>query len=351
MVVVGACWLADLAGGLRRGARAYRAVAPAADAARMGVRISVAAEAADAYFRIRKAQAGMALLRDQIDADHRLAQLAGARIAAGVATDRDENDARVMLAVDRAEMAGLRDRLRCQRYRLDVLLGDAPGTDRFRLRASADVAWIVPGLPADIRPADLMRRRPDVIAAERRLAARTEDIGAAISQYYPSFSLGGLLGFDRLGTGALFERAAFQPALLAGLHWRLFDFGKVDAEVAAARGGRAEAWSDYRQAVLRASEDVEDALSTLARADAQERRWQQVVDADVRSSASIRRSLRAGASSMVDVLQRERALLVARRTRIALRADRSRATVAVFRALGGGWSPPAATHPAASAAP
>jgi NodT family efflux transporter outer membrane factor (OMF) lipoprotein len=334
---VGASWEADLAGGLRRHARAYRDEAQAAEAARMGVRISVAAEAADAYFRIRQVQAGMDLLSEQVDADRRLVQLTAMQIAEGVVTDRDEDDVKVVLEEDRADMAGLRDRLQRQGNRLDVLMGDAPGTDRFHLHASTGAAWIVPGIPADIRPAELMRRRPDVIAAERRLAARTEDIGAAMSQYYPSLSLGGLLGFERLGTGALFESAAFQPILLAGIHWRLFDFGKVDAEVAAARGGRAEALSHYRQTVLLAAEDVEDALSTLAKVDAQERRWQQVVDADTRSRASIERSFQAGASSKVDMLQRERVLLVAKRMLSVLHTDRARATVEVFRALGGGW--------------
>lgn len=335
----GASWETDLAGGLHRRARAYRDEAQAAEAARMGVRISVVAEAADAYFRIREAQASQALLQMQVDADRRLAQLTATQVAAGVATDRAEDDAQTTLEVDQAELAGLQDQRQQQGYRLDVLMGDAPGTDRFHLRASVDTNWTVPGIPADIFPAALMRRRPDVIAAERRLAAQTESIGAAMSQYYPSLSLGGLLGFERLGTGGLFESAAFQPALLAGIHWRLFDFGKVDAEVAAARGGRAEALSDYRRTVLRAAEDVEDALSSLAKVDAQERRWQQVVDADARSRASIGRSFHAGASSMLDVLGRERTLLLARRMRATLRTDRARATVEVFRALGGGWSP------------
>jgi outer membrane protein TolC len=132
---------------------------------------------------------------------------------------------------------------------------------------------------------------------------------------------------------------------LAGIHWRLFDFGKVDAEVAAARGEQAEALSRYRQTVLRAAKDVEDALSALAKVDAQERRWQKVVGADADSWASIGRSFRAGASSMVDVLQRERALLVARRVLSILHVDRARATVEVFRALGGGWPLSGETSP------
>jgi len=338
-VDAGANWETDLAGGLHRRARAYRDEAQAAEADQMGVRISVVTEAADAYFQIRQAQANQILLKAQVEVDRRLLQLTDAQIDAGIATDRAANDARTVLDADQAAQDGLLDRIRSQGFRLDVLMGDAPGTDRFHLGATAETTWRVPGIPADIHPAQLMRRRPDVIAAERRLAAQTESIGVAMAQYYPSLSLGGLLGFERLGTGNLFESAAFQPTLLAGIHWRLFDFGKVDAEVASARGGHAEALSDYKQAVLRAAEDVENALSGLARVDAQECRWKRTADADAKSMSSIQQSFHAGASSMVDVLRRKRALLAAQRTLATLRVDRARATVAVFRALGGGWSP------------
>ncbi|MDE2347637.1 MAG: efflux transporter outer membrane subunit [Gammaproteobacteria bacterium] len=338
-IFAGASWEADPAGGLRRRARAERDAAQAVEADRLFLRVSVVAEAADAYFRIRQAQSNLALLQGQVEADRRLVGLTIARVAAGAATRRTEDDARTVLEADQAELDGLQDELRRQGFRLDVLMGDAAGTDRFHLRAAIATSWSVPGIPASIRPAELMRRRPDVMAAERRLAAQTERVGIALSQYYPSLSLGALLGFERLGAGNLIESAAFQPALLAGIHWRLFDFGQIDAEVAEARGGRAEALAQYRQTVLRAAENVENALSSLARVDAQERRWQRTVDADARSLSSVERSFRAGASSMMDVLQRRRTLLAARRMRTTLRADRALASVEVFRALGGGWSP------------
>ena len=347
----GAGWATDLAGGLHRRARASRDEAEAAEADRTGVRTSVVAEAADAYFAIRQVRANQNLLLAQIDADRQLAKLTAVQVAAGVATDRAEDDARTALEADQADLEALRDRLQRQLFRLDVLMGDVPGADPLHLRTSSHTTWSVPGIPAEIHPAALMRRRPDVIAAERRLAAQTEDIGMAMSQYYPTLSLGGLLGFARLGTGNLFESAAFQPALLAGIHWRLFDFGKVDAEVSRARAGHAEALSDYRQSMLRAAEDVEAALSSLARVDAQQRRWRRVANADAQSMASIQRSFRAGASSLVDVLRRKRALLEARRRLATLHTDRARATVAVFRALGGGWSPSNAPALTARAAP
>lgn len=335
----GASWELDLAGGLHRRAHAYLDDAQAAEAAHAGVRISMAAEAADAYFQIRGMNKRIGLLKAQIATDQQLVRLIGDQVSAGTATDRNEDDAQNTLAADRVDLATLRDLRTAQGNRLDVLAGVPAGTDHFHVDTWGEKPQAIPGIPADMRPAELLRRRPDVVAAERRLAAATEDIGVAMSQYYPSISLAGLLGFDRLGTGTLFESAAFQPALLAGIHWRLFDFGKVDAEVAGARGTQAEALSAYRQSVLRATEDVEDALSTLARTDAQAQQRQRIIESAQRSSQSIERSFQAGASSMVDVCKRQRGLLIAERAGAANRSDRARATVELFRALGGGWPP------------
>lgn len=336
-VDVGASWELDLAGGLHRRSRAYRDEWQAAEADHASVRISMAAEAADAYLQIRGLNIRLGLLQRQIGVDQQLVGLVGEQVSAGTATDRDEDDAKATLAADREELALLRNLRNSQSNRLDVLAGVPAGVDYFHLDALSKERGSIPEIPLQIRPAELLRRRPDVIAAERRLAASTERIGVAMSQYYPSISLAGLLGFDRLGGGTLFDTAAFQPAVLAGIHWRLFDFGKIDAEVAAARGARAAALATYRQSVLRATEDVENALSTLARADEQARQQRRVVESSWRSLRSIERSFDAGASSMVDVYKRQRELLIAQAGGTVLRSDRARATVAVFRALGGGW--------------
>src|SRR5260370_38505625 len=105
------------------------------------------------------------------------------------------------------------------------------------------------------QPLDVLRRRPDIIAAERRLAASNERIGVAISDYYPKASLSGALGFDSTNGGTLFNGKAFQPIGTGALRCRPFDFGKVDAEVAQSRGAYAEALAGYRQAALRSQED------------------------------------------------------------------------------------------------
>src|SRR5207247_8889277 len=125
----------------------------------------------------------------------------------------------------------------------------------------------IPGIPAITgadEPLNVLRRRPDVVPAVRGLAASNERIGVAISDYYPKVSLSGALGFDSTNGGTLFNGKAFQPIGTGALRWRLFDFGKVAAEVVQSRGAYAEALARYRQAALRATEDVENALMELA---------------------------------------------------------------------------------------
>jgi outer membrane protein TolC len=187
---------------------------------------------------------------------------------------------------------------------------------------------------------DVLRRRPDIIAAERRLAASNERIGAAISDYYPKISLSGALGVDSLNSGHLFSSSAFQAVGVGALRWRLLDFGKIDAEVAQARGANAEALAVYRQAVLRAAEDVENSFSLLSQTEAYQSELQAQVQELVQARDLSEQAYRAGSITLTDVLDADRQLLAAQDELDASKADAARAAVVVFRALGGGWDAP-----------
>jgi len=115
-----------------------------------------------------------------------------------------------------------------------------------------------------------MRRRPDIIAAERRVAASNARIGQALAEYYPKLSLSALLGNEATNAADLFREKTFQPGAIAGLRWRLFDFGRVEAEVKQARGANAEALAGYRSSVLHAADDVEDSLYALTQFEARQ---------------------------------------------------------------------------------
>lgn len=331
-----ASWELDLAGGLRRSAAAARNEAQAAQAEQVGTRITVAADTADAYLQIRGFQARLAVAQDQIDTDARLLHLVQVRHTVGVADDREVAQTEALLKQARSTVPALRIALEAQLNRLDVLMGAQPGTYAREL-AEPGAIPAIPPIDAGSDPVDVLRRRPDIIAAERRLAASNERIGAAISDHYPKISLSGVLGFDSMSVNHLIAARAFQPIGTGAIRWRLFDFGKVDAEVAQARGANAEALAQYRQAALKATEDVEDAFMALSQTEARVQEVQDEVASLTRARDLSERAYQAGSIPLTDVLDADRQLLAARDDLDSSRADAARAAVRTFRALGGGW--------------
>ena len=333
-----ASWEIDLAGGLRRGEEAAEAEAEAADANLFGTRISVAADVADAYFQIRGDQSRIDVVQQQIDVDSHLLGLVKQLFTQGVGNDREVAQAEAVLQQARAALPLLRIAVEAQLNRLDVLLGEQPGSTAGELSAPVDIAAI-PGIPGADTPTDFLRRRPDIMAAERQLAASNARIGVALSDYYPKLSLSGALGFDSLGSKHLLSASSFEPVGSGALRWRIFDFGKVDAEVKQARGEHALALAHYRETVLHAAEDVENAFITLTQTETRTAQLQGEVQALKRSRDLSQQAYAAGAIPLTDVLDADRQLLGTRDDLAENRADAARAAVRSFRALGGGWSP------------
>jgi efflux transporter, outer membrane factor (OMF) lipoprotein, NodT family len=337
---VGASWELDLAGGLRRGDEAANASWQAAEATHAGVRITLVAEAADAYFRVRGAQARIGIANEQIQNEQGLVDLVRLRLAHGLGTEREVAQAEALLLQAQATVPPLQAELDTQLNRLDVLMGAAPGTYAKEI-ASTTPSLHIPTVAGAGGPASLLRRRPDVIAAERELAASNARTGVALAQYYPQVSLSGLLGFATLDSGKLFTGSAFQSQGALGLHWRLFDFGRVDADVKQARGANAEALAKYRGSMLKATEDVENAIVALTQLEAQHALLENEVAAHVRARDAAQDAYKGGAVSLLEVLDEDRQLLASRDLLSRVHTDDARAAVSAFRSLGGGWDAPA----------
>src|SRR6266567_3778198 len=190
-----ASWEVDLFGGLKRGAEAASDEAQAAEAERLGVRVSVVAEAADAYMQIRGAQVRLKVAKEQIGTDEHLLALVSQRRSAGVASDRELAQAEALLAQAKATVPILAIILEAQLNRLDVLMGAQAGTYTAELEAPGEIPS-VPSISTTANASDLLRRRPDIVAAERRLAASNARIGQAVAEYYPRISLSALLGSE-----------------------------------------------------------------------------------------------------------------------------------------------------------
>ncbi|MCL1860622.1 MAG: efflux transporter outer membrane subunit [Proteobacteria bacterium] len=333
-VGLGASWELDLFGGLRRQEEAALAMLEAAEATHTGIRITVAAEAADTYFRIRGDQAQLKVIANRIANDADLLSMLNEQRAHGLTSDREVAQGEALLAHTQGEETSLRIDLEAQLNRIDVLMGTQPGTYANELSAPSAIP-AVPRITA--QSSDFLRRRPDVIAAERNLAAANARIGAAVAEYYPKLSLSGLLGFESLTPNQLFKSTTYQPLATAGLRWRLFDFGRIDAEVAQANAATREALIRYRQAVLRAAEDVENACSALVLLEGYSQNLSRQIDALTLVYKESETAYRAGMIPLTDVLDADRQLLAAESELPRAQADAARAAVRLFRSLGGGW--------------
>jgi NodT family efflux transporter outer membrane factor (OMF) lipoprotein len=334
---LGASWEIDVFGGLRRGREAARAEYEASEAGAVATRLAVAAQTADVYVTIRGLQARLAIARQQVETRRQLLSTVRLQYEKGIAAELQMNQAEGSLTQAEAQIPVLEAGLDAAMNALDVLLGAQPGTCRTELAAVTPVP-VAPGLAETGTPAEMLRRRPDLIVAERRLAAANARIGVAISEYYPKFSLGGLLGSaTAISSGNLFTGAASQAQGVLGLRWRLFDFGRVDAQIAAARGQEAEALAAYRLAVLRATEDVENAFSALVKREAQVGILTRGESSFARARENSLAAYKGGVVSLIEVLDADGNLLQARDAKAQAQTEAARAAIASFRALGGGW--------------
>jgi NodT family efflux transporter outer membrane factor (OMF) lipoprotein len=333
---LGASWEVDLFGGLRRDREAAFDEYQASRAGVAAARLSIAAQVADTYIAIRGLQARMAVAAKQVATQQRLVDTVGLQYRKGVAAELQLRQAQGVLAQVQGTVPMLRIALDGSLNALDVLMGAQPGTYRAQLAAPVAIPH-APAIAAIGSPADLLQRRPDLIVAERRLAASNARIGSAISEYYPKFSLSGLLGTAATGPSNLLTGSATQAQGVFGLRWRLFDFGRVDAEIASARGANAEALAAYRLAVLRASEDVENAFSALVNREQQQAILTDGETALARAQRSSMAAYKGGVVSLIEVLDADTRLLQTRDSLAQARTESARAAVASFRSLGGGW--------------
>lgn len=253
-------WEIDLFGRLKRQAQAANAHREVAYADLHGLRIATVAETVRAYLAWRQASEELSLLRQRIATSAIVVELTQARFDAEVSNFDALRQAKATWAALQAERSALEQTIEVQRNRIAVLTANDPS--HFTLAAST-APLTLPIVSGFEQPADLLRRRPDVIAAEQRVIAANAAIGSAMAGYYPSFSLTGLLGWQASTIGVLGSGDSAQARGFLGLRWRLFDFDRVEEEIQLARGRHAQALAAWRHTVLLATEEVENALMAL----------------------------------------------------------------------------------------
>ena len=327
-----ASYEADLWGRVRATASASKAEAQASKADLASVRLSLQARLADSYFALRADDAQIALLRQTVEAYRRAWELTDARHSGGISSGLDINRAETQLANARA----LLDQAWIQRslaeHAIAALLG-VPAPD-FSLAPAADTTLRMPPIPTGT-PSQLLQRRPDIAAAERRMAAANARIGVARAGFFPLLTLGAGGGFE--STTASLARApngfwALGPAAAA---LPLFDAGANLARLRGAHANFAEASADYRATVLAGFADVEDNLARLHRLGDGTSDQRQAAEAARRTSDLALIRYRDGASDYLEVVTAQTAALDAEMTLITLRMQQLQANVDLIRALGG----------------
>jgi NodT family efflux transporter outer membrane factor (OMF) lipoprotein len=330
-------WEIDLWGRVRHQVDASRAGEQASAADLENMRLSLQAQLATAYFSLRVADAGRELLLENIKAFETSYRIAQNRYAAGVVAKVDVVTAEAQLKSVQAQELDLRATRASLEHAIAVLVGKAPST--FAL-APVKFELSLPEIPAGL-PSQLLERRPDVAAAERRMAAANERIGIAQAAYFPSLALTGSGGFASTALSTLFNSSSLAWSLGAGLGLTLLDFGAREAQVTIARAGYDEAVANYRQSVLAAFQDVEDSLSTL-RWLAEENEVQRDAVRLARESVQLTlNQYKAGTVGYINVVLLQASQLNEERQAVTLVGRQLAATVALIRALGGAWDRPA----------
>lgn len=345
-----ASWELDVFGGVRRGVEAAEADLASTEASLDAARVSLASEVALNYIEARSLQMRLGIARASLATQMETLQLTDWRAQAGLVSTQDVEQARSNLEQTRAQIPVLEASLASAGHTLDFLLGKVPGTLQERLEATGGL----PAVPARIAvgiPAEALRQRPDVRAAERRLAAETARVGVAEAARYPSFGLSGSIGLEALKFSALGNGGAVASSLLAGITGPVFDGGRRRAQVAVQEAVREQAQVAYEEAVLTALQDVENALVELARN--RERVDALVIAAGAARNAAdlAQQRYSAGLIDFQLVLDTQRGVLSIEDSLASSRADGVRALIRLYKALGGGWSPETTTPPAGKDTP
>ena len=333
-----ASWEIDIFGGVRRGVEAAEADV-AASAADLGdTAVSLTAEVALNYVEVRGLQLRLAIARANLASQSETLQLTEWREQAGLVGRQDVEQARTNREQTRAQIPTLETSLVEAEHNLDILLGTAPGTVHARLAAAGDL----PTMPARIAvgiPADTLRRRPDIRAAERRLAAATARVGAAEAARYPAFNLSGSIGLEALEAENLATSGAVATSLLAGITTPIFDAGRLRQQVEIQDAVREQARVAYEQAVLGALEDVENALVALKRNTERGEALAGAAYAARNAAQLARQQYSAGLIDFQAVLDTERTVLTVEDSLAGTRTDGLLALIRLYKALGGGWTP------------
>lgn len=331
-----ATWELDLFGRVRRSYEAQQAIEQASEAGLLDALRMTAAETATAYFQLRGAQNQLATTRQNIEAEEETLRIVEIREKNGAASELDTVQSRAQLSATRALMPAFEAAERTAIHRLGVLLGLPPES----LIAELSKPRAIPlyrGNETFGDPAELLRRRPDLRAAERQLAAATARIGMATADLFPRLTFQGSFGLSASTPSNWSNGGAQTYNFGPNLSWVFLDFGRVQARIDAADAETQAVLAGYESAVLRALEEVENGLTAFGRARARRAELLIAVAASARAVELSRLRFNEGAVDLLRVIEAQRAKLANDAALTAAETDIGIALVSIYKAIGGGW--------------
>lgn len=332
-----ATWELDLFGRVRRAVEARTAASQAAEFDLRAVQVSVVGELARTYFELRGLQGQLAVLRRNLENQRATLDMTHARLEAGRGTEFDAERARAQVELTAASIPGLEAAAATAAHRVAVLTGQLPAALLAELQPAVELpAW--PEVTTIGSPETLLRRRPDVQAAERRLASQTALVGVAVADLFPRVAFSASVGRSADDIGALDGSDASRYRFGPSITWPALNLGRVRARVRASRARTDQALAFYEQTVLQAIEETENALVTSLRARERAEHLALAAQASERAAELARLRFEGGVSDFLQVLDAERTLLEAQDRLAASRTAATTALVAVYKALAGGWA-------------
>ena len=330
-------WELDLFGRVRRNVEAARADLGASEATLRDARVSVIAEVARDYFILRGLQDQLALTERNADNQLHSLTITRTRLEAGRGNELDTSRAEAQWQTTLATIPTLQASIATTTYRLSVLTGRPPTALGAKLSPQAPMPTL-PTMNAIGTPEQLLRRRPDVRVAERRLAAATARVGVATGDLFPKVTMVGEVGYWAPSFGDFGQSDARFYSVGPSISWAAFDLGRVRARISSAKAQTDAAFAGYEGAVLNALEDTEGALIVYGRSQSRRQSLQVAAAASDKAADLARRRFEGGLIDFLEVLDAERTALSAELLLSQGRTDVATSLVAVYKALGAGWA-------------
>jgi NodT family efflux transporter outer membrane factor (OMF) lipoprotein len=333
-----ASWEVDIFGATRKAVSAAQADVEASEASLHNTQVSLAAEVALDYVQLRSYQARLVISRGSLARQEETLDLTRWRAQAGLTSELDVEQARANAEQTRAQIPSLETALAETEHALATLVGLPPAALHDRLASEGSVP-AVPDTVAVGIPADTLRQRPDVRAAERQLVAAIARVGEAKAARFPTFRLSGTLGASGARVGDLLSAETVARSLLGSLTAPIFYRGRIRRQIEIQTEAQEQAAVGYESTVLAALEEVENAIVSLANSRKRRLSLEAAVEASRAAAELARQRYSTGLTSYQTVLDTERTVLSAEDSLESSKADGASALVRLFKALGGGWTP------------